>query len=405
MSQQIRLKAILRAYSKVPFYDDFIRDLPSQEGTLPGTQYVRVYNEIFDNEGNPITGKYTGEWVALDTALLEKPLKEFEAQVLDLNKDLDNVQVSVDLQTNKLKFVDGNGIVSYYELPNAKVDYNTININENYRMYAVDTPDGATIKEVDTVYEHMDDKGNPLPNYYGIISKVSGKLRAEGIYITDTDSIISGNELNSRLSKAEKNIKDLENYTQGTGGNLDPVNLGWLYRLNPTDDKYDIIQAQERDLILNNYAYTQLNTDGSNSPIKIPDQTKIQNLYDGILWVYIEKDNIWINEGADTVVQANNDGVLGVVTGSSENFKANIDSDGTISINGLEEEFSKVIYDENSSVDPIDSTYVKRSSTGQIKANTPVENDDVVTLNYLETSYASNRITSEQIDKLFGGDN
>ena len=402
---EIRLKAILRAYSKTPFYDDFVRDLPAQQGTIPGTQYVRVYNEVFDNEGNAISGEYTGEWVALDTALLEKPLKEFEDQVLKLSKDLDNVQVSVDLQTNKLKFVDGNGIISYYELPNAKVDYNTININENYRMYAVDTPDNSTIKEVDVIYEHVDDEGNPLPNYYGVISKVSGKLRTEGIYVNDTNSIISGNELNSRLLKAEKNIRDLENYTQGIGGNLDPVNLGWLYRLNPNDDKYDVIQAQERNAKLDKYAYTQLNTDGSETPIKIPDQTKIQNLYDGILWVYIEKDNIWLNEGADTVVQANNDGVLGVVTGSSENFKANIDSDGTISINGLEEEFSKVIYDENSSVDPIDSTYVKRSSTGQIKANTPIENDDVVTLNYLETSYASNRITSEQIDKLFGGDN
>ena len=77
----IKLKAILRAYSKSPIYDDFIRDVFAQEGTSSNTQYVRVYNETFDANGNPISGNYTGEWVPLDTSLLEKPLKDFEYQV------------------------------------------------------------------------------------------------------------------------------------------------------------------------------------------------------------------------------------------------------------------------------------------------------------------------------------
>ena len=403
----IKLKAILRAYSKSPIYDDFIRDVFAQEGTSSNTQYVRVYNETFDANGNPISGNYTGEWVPLDTSLLEKPLKDFEYQVKELNKNLDTIHVSIDIITNKLKFVDGNGIVSYYELPSAKVDYKTINIDhETYRMYTVDTPDESTLKEVDIVYENgLDINGNPIPNHYGIVSKVSGKLRVEGIYVKDTDKIISGNELNDRLLKAEKNIRDLEDYTQGTGGYLDPINLGYLYRLNPDDDGFDILQAQERNTRLSHYAYTQLNNDNSYTPVAIPDQTKIQNTYDGILWVYIESENFWYNNGTDIVVQANNNGVLGVVTGSLDKFKANIDEDGTISINNLQEEFNQVIYSKEASIDPLENTYAKRSSTGQIKANDPKEEDDVATLRYIERWYASNKITNEQIDSLFGGNN
>ena len=403
----IKLKAILRAYSKSPIYDDFIRDVFAQEGTSSNTQYVRVYNETFDANGNPISGNYTGEWVPLDTSLLEKPLKDFEYQVKELNKNLDTIHVSIDIITNKLKFVDGNGIVSYYELPSAKVDYKTINIDhETYRMYTVDTPDESTLKEVDIVYENgLDINGNPIPNHYGIVSKVSGKLRVEGIYVNDTDKVISGNELNDRLLKAEKNIRDLEDYTQGTGGYLDPINLGYLYRLNPDDDGFDILQAQERNTRLSHYAYTQLNNDNSYTPVAIPDQTKIQNTYDGILWVYIESENFWYNNGTDIVVQANNNGVLGVVTGSLDKFKANIGEDGTISINNLQEEFNQVIYSKEASIDPLENTYAKRSSTGQIKANDPKEEDDVATLRYIERWYASNKITNEQIDSLFGGNN
>ena len=377
MAQQIKLKAILKAYSKSPLYNDFVRDIYSQSNVSAGTQYVRVYKEILDNDGNA-SNVYTGEWVPLDTTLLDKSLKEYQEQVKSLENNLDNINVSINLQTNKLKFVDGNGKVYFYELPDSKVDYNTINVNDNYILYVVDTPDGKTLKETDIIYEYMDENNNPLPNEYGIISKKSGKLRVTGIYIEDTDAIISGTELNSRLLKAEKDIRDLENYTQGIGGALDPINLGYLYRLNPDDEGYDPSNAEIRNEKLNNYAYTQLNSNGSNTPIAIPDQTKIQNKYDGILWVYIEKDHYWYNNGADVVVQANNEGVLGVITGSQEKFKAYILDDGTVSINGLQEEFDKVIYDENASVTPDNNTYVKRSLTGQIKAIESIEDDDVI---------------------------
>ena len=400
----IKLKATLRAYAKTPFYNDFVRDIFSQEDTTASTQYVRVFTQSLDAEGNI---KNVGEWIPLDTALLEKPLEDFQQQVILLKQGVNTISVRVDEKSNQLVFVDSTGKTYYSYLPQSKTDGKTIKVNDLYNLYVVDTPDNETLKITDIIYKNgVDNNGVPIPDPdTGIISKVSGKIRVEGIYVNTISAILSGDDIYSRLTRAESNIKDLEDSAKGLSGALTPVNLGFLYRLNANDEGYNVNQALLRDAKLNEYAYTQLNNDGSNTPIAIPDQTKIQNLYDGIVWVYVEASNTWINEGADVVVQANNDGVLGVVTGSLKDFEGKINPDGTISINGLEDEFSKVIYENSSSINPDNNSIVRRSTTGQIKAENPIEDNDVATLEYLKLFYASNKITDEQIESLFGGNN
>lgn len=400
----IKLKAILRAYSKTPFYNDFTRDVYSQEGVEPGVQYVRVYHENLDAEGNPISGEYTGEWVALDTALLEKSLKEYQEQVEGLETALETITISVDYINGNLiftKMVDGKEIITHVPLPEANVDGKTLNKNSVGQLYVVDAPDEKTLKEVDIVYETTDEDGNPIPDEYGVVgNKLSGKLRVTGIYVEDDGTIISGSNLSKRLKTIEKNIKDLEAYTQGMGGHLDPYNFGKLYKYNPTDDGYyDVEEAAERNKILSKYAYTQINEDGSETPVAIPDQTKVKNTYDGIIWLYVESDNIWLNQGTDVVIQANNDGVLGVITGSLEQYKGKIESDGTISINGLKEKLDDMITDDLTSVDPTANSLAKRTEGGQLKTNDPIEDNDSINLKY----FNSCRISEEDIDALFGG--
>ena len=634
----IKLKAILRAYSKLPFYNDFPRDVYSQEGVEPGVQYVRVYHETLDDEGNPISGEYTGEWVALDTALLEKSLKEYQEQVEGFETALETISVSIDYINNTLiftKMVDGKEIVTHLTLPEANLDNKTINKNDIGQLYVVDTPDEKTLKEVDVIYETTDENGNPIPNEYGVVgNKISGKLRVTGIYVESDGTIISGSNLSRRLKDAEKNIEDLEAYTQGKGGHLDPYNFGVLYPLNPDDSGYSPTKAAERNNRLNNYAYTQLNKDessieydnftlnpaiinekkangkvigysgkydyrglgeyrvgdtltfkfrgqnipnvglfvnkngvnpigggtentgiflqtsghgsvtynkllyvtgpylvdaggaeyyssipnftyrewlGSNKelgvdtsyivdgvglshfgiemldentdyvyrittsstgsadtvnirctlnsivggkeifisyfmntithyldslenryavvygtgdfysknsnvntgkiinfkipkiiPVEIPNQTKVQNTYDGVLWVYVEGEtadtSYWLNSGRDVVVVANNYGVLGVVTGSLDQYKGKIESDGTISINGLKEKLDNIITDDLTSVDPTANSLAKRTEKGQLKTNDPIEDNDSINLKY----FNSCRISEEDIDSLFG---
>lgn len=393
---EIKLKAILRAYTKTPFYNDFVRDVYSQKDVLPDTQYVRVYKENSEvEEDSP--DRYTGEWVALDTALLEKPLEEFRNDVEKLNVRLHTIDVKVDLISRKLIFTTCDGLEFSYELPGVAVDYTTIKTDAYGRLSTIDVPDEQTIKEVDIEWENTDEEGNPVPNEYGITGKTSGKLRVTGIYVEDSKLILSGNELNKRLLTAEKNIKDLETYTQGTGGHLDPTNLGYLYRLNPSDDNYDPAEAEQRNIKLNTYAYTQLNSDGSNTPIRIPDQTKVQNSYDGILWVYIEEDNFWYNNGSDIVVQANNDGVLGVITGSLDKFKGKVENDATISINGLQEEFEKVVYSTGNETQPEPNSFVRRTTTGTVKVAESIESDDAINRGEFEAWQEATDISAGKI--------
>lgn len=50
----------------------------------------------------------------------------------------------------------------------------------------------------------------------------------------------------------------------------------------------------------------------------------------------------WASNGVDTLLDANNDGVHGLVTGSYEQYEGFIDLLGHISINGLEDELSNI---------------------------------------------------------------
>ena len=243
---EIKLKAVLRAYSKSPFYNDFVRDIYSQEETTSKTQYVRTYDEVIDDNGN---SNMVGAWVPLNTALLEKPLEEYAQQVASLKEGVNKISVRIDEKTNQLIFIDSLGRIYYDYLPQAKVDGTSIKLDDNFKLYSVDTPDGKTLKISDIVYKNgVDENGVPIPDpTTGIIDKISGKIRVEGIYINAIDSVMSGDELNSRLSKAEKNISDLEAYTQGTGGFLDPYNFG---------KALGNLTKEERNLILNKEAYS-----------------------------------------------------------------------------------------------------------------------------------------------------
>ena len=271
----IQLKAKLRAYTRAPFYTDYIREAPQDD-----KQYVRL----------------NGEWQSLDTSLLQGTLEEYKEQVIKLQKQLDAVDIEFNGSTNQLIFIDGYGSKTFVTLPGTNVDGKTIGLTDKNAIYVMDTPDNKTIKIVDiqTVPFEEDDS---------IQKKVSGKLRVDAVY-AEEDRYVTGYEILTRLNIAEKNISDLEAYTQGTGGFLDPYNFG------------NLTFNENRNNILTQYAYDILS---AGQPSLIPDQTKVKNIFDGHIWVYIQKDNNWVDEGADTIVNANNEGVLGAVTGIKYN--------------------------------------------------------------------------------------
>ena len=376
----IKLNATLQAYSRAPFHLDYVREAPKDD-----TQYVRK----------------NGVWVNLDTSLLGESLDNFKDQVESLEKAFGNVNIYLDKDKEHLVYVNSEGIITRIKLPHSRVDNTTIGINGNKDLYVVDTPDGKTIDIVEEVYES-------LPEDVDVNRKVSGKLRAKALYVGkddgNNDIYLSGISLQTQLNRLEKNMLDLETVVQGTGGFLDP----YYFYNDGVYNKKAIpllnLDENERNLILTSYAKNCLNG-ATPEP-----QTKIKDTYEGRIWVY--SNGVWQDEGLDTVVNANNNGILGAVTGVAYNpddtdtkFKVSIDTDasgkslGTMSVNGLVEEFDKVVYREDMADPEIitGGSLVQRTSSGQIKAADPKEENDVVTLGWVDSIIAS----GEDIDTLY----
>ena len=355
----ITLKATLQAYSKAPFYGDYVRQ-PSSVLENYDPELVYVLKD--------------GTWIDLAEASsnlglsIETLAQEIARVERELSEDIRTIRCYIDYDRQGIVFIDSNNQEFFYTLPAAVVDWDSIGLNNKNEITALDKPDGKSIKVVDVEYD----------NDGVVVRKKSAKLRVDALYNEALQTYISGKDIETRLDKAEKNIKDLESYTQGTGGFLDPYNFGKA--LGNLDEI-------EKNSLLNQEAYNQLS---SGEPSLLPDQTKIKNIFDGHIWVYIQETDDWIDEGADTVVTANNDGVLGSVTGvtydpNNQNTKFKIaigtdvlgNSTGVMEVNGLKEEFTKVIYKTETDVEETPDTYALRTDTGAIKA-AQAENDDEV---------------------------
>lgn len=405
----INLNAKLQAYSRAPFYGDYIRQPSGELGDAFDPNIIYVLKD--------------GKWIDLAEAASDigasiDELRNYIQQIENnLGEDIRTVSCSIDYAKQSLKFIDSNGQEYFYTLPGAKTDGITIGLNSDNLLETLDRPDEETIKVVDVVYAD-DDLGVDT-------RKISGKLRAQALFYNEDPKVglseeeaelfdskyLSGydikgkfDSLQASLSKAEKNIRDLEAYTQGKGGFLDPYNFM---------EALGKVEEQTRNATLNQYAYNQLS---NGEPAQIPDQTKVKNTFDGHIWVYVQETNTWLDEGADTVVTANNEGVLGSVTGIeydptdiNTKFKISIDkeynsvdkswqSTGTMTVNGLAEEFDKVIYKTETDSDSAEpNTYVRRTADGTIITAASKEDSEAVNQGQINSWIHENEITSAEI--------
>lgn len=381
---QIKLTAKLKAYSKAPFYGDYIRN---PKNTL----------DDYDSDIGYILRD--GNWVDVNKLISETGLsiKELTQVIKDiqsnLTEKLDTIKCYIDYSKQSIIFIDDDGNEYVYILPTAATDNTTIGINKSNLITLLDTPDDKSIKVTDIIYSE--------DNFGAITKKESGKLKAYALYtgedptnnLSEEDKIkyneeyISGYSVKDRLTKAEKAIYDLEQYTQGTGGFLDPYRFfpDIELKYNKYEQPLDTLAENLRNIVLTKYALDQFSQSSDFKP-----QTKVKDLYDNSIWVW--NGSTWINEGKDTIVNATNTGILGAVTGvqyDSNNpetkFKISIGVDsygistGVMSVNGLQEEFNKVVYKSSGDADSTTSgSYVQRTSDGTIVANASIKDSDVI---------------------------
>lgn len=131
-------------------------------------------------------------------------------------------------------------------------------------------------------------------------------------------------------TRQQNDINNLFARTRGSGGHLNAYNFG-----------KNVTQEQ-----LTNYAIQDTQVQNAS---QIFDGTKVKNLYDNHIWILTNTPDSdpavfsWQDNGVDpTIVDANNDGLHGTVTGSYEHLEAFIDLLGHITINGLQEELDSI---------------------------------------------------------------
>ena len=99
---------------------------------------------------------------------------------------------------------------------------------------------------------------------------------------------------------------------------------------------------------LSDFAISCLSDSEKITKEQIPNGTKIKNTFDNHVWVFNRYviDGLtsykWEDFGADNICIASNNGVHGVVTGSTNKYEGHIDLKGVITINGLKEEIEQL---------------------------------------------------------------
>ena len=234
-----------------------------------------------------------------------------------------------------------------YINPNGKVEYGAIK-----KLL----PDNKTLKL---------DKDNKISWNYQFdtqnfkIENNTNKIKVTGLTLNDGKCLDAG-RIDNDLKNATYNIKKLTYKLENALQKLNNIN-GYL-----TSNNFK--KASPESDILTKFAIECLSQPGNKITIDlIPAGTKIKNTFDNHIWVFnrfTSNDGLttykWEDFGADNICIAGNDGVHGLVTGSHDHFKAFVDINGVVSINGLEEDFQYMLdslSELNTQIKDMQSTY------------------------------------------------
>lgn len=269
----INLTATLQAYSKAPFYKDWVRDVTAQgdkfgpiqeisnpDGTTSKVAWVRAIDAN--------TGKY--QWYPIDISLVDKEtvdtlLEKIAACEKALDEGLSGIYLSqpyLDANShnivlafyNTYGWLDDNNErhnVQVINLPAAYADNKTIfkNLNNGGLLSTVNEVDNDTIK----IVHQLDDEGNPIAEITydqtnNPVKVYCGKYRAEGLFVSNPvsewakDNRLTSHSIDTALHVHDTEIEELKQIVQGIAGYLNPVTE--CYQLDLADEVEPRIQFQ-----------------------------------------------------------------------------------------------------------------------------------------------------------------
>ena len=279
-------------------------------------------------------------------------IQELEKKDIELTQRTDDIeahakQINLTVDENyELEFTNYDGQVTNFRSGHL-MDEDTITTRNE------DGIDKITLKKVyhdETTLKGLGTQADPLAIKYPvdentlITDQENGNIYATAIRDDQGKITPQGiREINNHLDQHDQDIiridevneiqQDKIDYllirTAGTGGYLNAYNFGTA---TPTQEE------------LTQYAIQDIGNITSQS--EIYNGTKVKNLYDNHIWVFNDDpdlQNPWSDQGTDPIIlDANNDGLHGLVTGSYEDLEGFIDIKGHITINGLEDKLKSI---------------------------------------------------------------
>lgn len=421
---QIHLNAKLEAYSRAPYYSDWVRDVSSNSTTEQVPEdfisYVRVKVPVgTDSDGNIV---YEYKWKANTTVLqqsdglskLESRVADNETDILEHNKWIKNISLT-DIGKSTLIFTDWNGYITRIQLPTTSPDNETIRQVTDKdgskvlrSMYGVDNDTIVIVPEYETV---TDETGT----HAGL--KTKDKFRAKALYtdfVQDRDLVVNNILSSDVIARTLYNLKNEINNLANDGVLIDPMPLSFVKQSVGEDDEADWYKEKIVSTCLTNWC--------EECQEDIKEGTTVIYLGDGYLYKYISGS--WVKQFVERPIQANNY-VIGLVRSSDEVWKGNVDYNGHITINGLEDEVNRrallqdnttkydVVYTQTTdnkqstkviTSEPIFDTVVSRTTDGRVKGMQAVDAEDFINLAQL-ASYLATYDDIQLIDTTIGGDN
>lgn len=420
---QIHLNAKLQAYSKAPYYNDWIRDVGSETLTNLSPEelvaYLRVKVQVgTDTYGQPV---YEYKWYADKNTLLTsskidehtKKLEELVQQFESQNKSITRIDlIATDKST--LKWTDYRGIQETISLPTTNPDNKTIRqvqTNDGGKVLsAMYKADNTTIL-ITPEYETITDE---YGTHQGL--KTADVFKATALYTTFVDEeLVKNNVLTSEtICRTLYNLK-MQIANLNSEYLIDPMPLTYVQKFVGNDDE----SLYFKDTIINHCLHNWI------EKLNVESKDNLTVLYLGDGYLYKLSGGIWRKEAVERPIIGNLY-TLGLVKSSEEIWKGKIESDGTFTINGLQETVESKITQINNDDGSYDLAYlqlknntqgykiisdqvvnnsiVTRTIDGRIKCNTAIDMDDAINFNQLKSLLATYE-DIEFIDTTIGGDN
>ena len=202
-----------------------------------------------------------------------------------------------------------------------------VQYNNRFYVSLVDNNVGGRLTDATKWKEHITSvlSNDIFDEIINLQNQITGSFSGE--YGADTTKGYNQVYINEKNDKFTSDINDLRQNVdaiKGTGGYLKPYNFGTA---TPTTKQ------------LNDYALTQITN--ITEPTEIWDGTRVTNTFNNHTWILNNTQNTspvvfeWVDLGQE-IVSVANETTLGVVKASSDNLKVNVDSNGIMAVNGLE---------------------------------------------------------------------